>query len=233
MVSTFQGLAVALLAVLPGALYTYGVERQAGRWGSAATDRLLRFTAASALWQALLAPATYQAYRSFIRTHSLADGQPLPWWLWLLLVAYVALPALLGDRVGHATRRGKPWAQVFTGPSPAPRAWDHLFAREGVTGWVRLRLKDPGVSTAAADTGAPETVTGRWVVGAFSGPVAAGGLRGYAAGYPESQDLYLSDTAECDPATGDFLLDATGKPVLRGVGVLVRWEQVAYLEFIS
>lgn len=236
MIDTFQGLAVTLLALLPGALYTYGFERRAGRWGTALADRLLRFLAASALLHVLLAPATYQAYRTLVHSRRIADGRPLPWWLWLVLLGYVAVPALLGDQVGRATRRSLRWARFFTGPTPAPRAWDHLFAREGLTGWVRLRLLDPGSASATA-TGGPaagtETVTGRWLVGAYSGPATPDGLGAYAAGYPEVQDLYLADTADCDPATGAFLLDAAGQPVLRGVGVLVRWDQVAYLEFIE
>lgn len=233
MIDTFQALAVALLALLPGALYTYGVERQAGRWGVALTDRLLRFLAASALLHAALAPATYQAYRTLVHSERISRGRPLPWWLWLTLVAYVAAPAFFGDRVGSATRRGRDWARVFTGPFPAPRGWDHLFAREGLTGWIRLRLLDPGVTSGTAASGEAEPVIGRWLVGAYSGPGKPGGLGGYAAGYPETQDLYLSDTAQCDPVTGHFLPDAQGKPILRGVGVLVRWDQVAYLEFIE
>lgn len=69
--------------------------------------------------------------------------------------------------------------------------------------------------------------------GRLQRPGKARRTRGYAAGYPETQDLYLSDTAQCDPVTGHFLPDAQGKPILRGVGVLVRWDQVAYLEFIE
>ena len=229
MTGTFQTLAVVVLGVLPGALYTYGFERQVGRWGVSAADRLLRFVTASALLHALLAPATYQAYRTLVPTRRLERGAPLPWWIWLVVLAYVAVPALLGDRVGAATRRRSGWALWFTGPSPAPRAWDHLFAREGVTGWVRLRLLAPG-ETGAPDDG--DTAPAGWLVGAFSGPAEPGGLGGYAAGYPEAQDLYLADTAACDQATGDFVLDEEGQPVLRGIGVLVRWDQVAYLEFI-
>lgn len=130
MITTFQALAVTVLAVLPGALYVFGVERQTGRWGVTLSDRLLRFTAASALLQALLAPATYQAYRTLVHTGRLSQGRPLAWWTWLVVLGYLAVPAVAGDRVGRATRQRKPWAQLLTGPSPAPRAWDHLFARQ-------------------------------------------------------------------------------------------------------
>jgi hypothetical protein len=227
-IDTYQALAVTLVALLPGALYTFNLERQAGRWGAGTSDRLLRFLAASAGFHVLLAPASYQGYRTWVRTGQVAAGRALPWWLWLVLIGYVAVPAFCGDAVGRGTRRRATWATWFTGPSPAPRAWDNLFAYGGRTGWVRLRLLDPGTVNDSAGG-----VTGRWMVGAYSDPRAPGDLGGYAAGYPESQDLYLADTAVCSPVTGDFILGGDGRPQLRGVGVLIRWEQIAYLEFIE
>jgi hypothetical protein len=54
----------------------------------------------------------------------------------------------------------------------------------------------------------------------------------YAAGYPEPQDLYLAASVEVDPETGEFALD-DGRPQLGPGGLLVRWEEVEYLEFID
>lgn len=194
-------------------------------------DRLLRFVAASALLHALLAPATYQAYRVLIASGRVQQGRALPWWIWVAAASYAVGPALLGDQVGRAARRQQSWAAMFTGPAPAPRGWDHLFARK-LTGWIRVRLLDPGVTSAPAGPGTAETVTGRWLVGAFSAG-NAGVPSSYAAGYPEVQDLFLADTAVCDPGTGEFLLNQNGEVVLRGVSVLLRWDQIAYLEFIA
>jgi hypothetical protein len=59
------------------------------------------------------------------------------------------------------------------------------------------------------------------------------GSRSYAAGYPEDQDLYLVEAIEVDPESGDFLLDEQGEPTLRGSGILVRWDEVEYLDFIE
>ena len=142
MTDTYQSLVVTLLALLPGALYTFAVERQAGRWGATTTDRLSRFLAASALFQVFLAPLTYEAYRVFVHTHRLANGRPLPWWTWFALIAYVTVPAAAGDVIGRATHRRARWARLLTGPAPAPRAWDNLLAYAGRTGWIRLRLLD-------------------------------------------------------------------------------------------
>src|SRR6266545_4883885 len=214
MVSTFQALAVAVLALIPGALYVWGFERQAGRWGIGLSDRLLRFLGASVLLHALAAPATYSLYRQFVHSGKLGDAAPLPAWTWAVPLAYVAAPAALGTVVGSAIRGGQRWARWLAGPSPAPRAWDHLFARRGLTGWVVLKLKD-----------------GTWLAGAFAGS-ESGTFASYAAGYPEVPDLYLAEAVEVS-ADGKLVTDADGMPRLRGVGVLIRWDEVAYLEFVE
>lgn len=42
MISTFRGLPVAVLAILPGAAYTFALERVAGSYGVSFSDRLVR-----------------------------------------------------------------------------------------------------------------------------------------------------------------------------------------------
>jgi hypothetical protein len=124
----------------------------------------------------------------------------------------VIVPFVAGTVVGWGTRRRKPWAKVFTGPTPAPRAWDHLFSSEP-DGWIRIRLR-----------------TGTWLGGAFS-KAEGGELGSYAAGYPDLQDLYLAAAAEIDPDTGQFQFDEEGQVRMRESGILVQWDQVEYLEF--
>jgi len=215
LVSTFQALGVLLLAFLPGALYVWAFEREAGGWGLGVTDRVLRFVGVSAVFHALVAPLTYIAYRNSVLTGRLAHGTPLPLWLWLVPVVYVAVPALAGFFTGSATAAGKRWTRFIAGRSPAPRAWDHLFSAHDLSGWVRLKLKND-----------------EWIVGAYARS-SSGRLRSYTAGYPDAQDLYLIETAECEPETGKFVLGSDGRPRLRGVGVLIRWEEVMYLEFVD
>lgn len=64
MISTFQALAVALLFILPGAAYTFALERVGGSFGVKLADRIFRFLAASAVFQALLSGVELWAYRS-------------------------------------------------------------------------------------------------------------------------------------------------------------------------
>jgi len=58
-------------------------------------------------------------------------------------------------------------------------------------------------------------------------------MRSYAAGYPEEPDLLIAEAAEVDPDSGEFVFDASGNPRLRGSALLVRWNEVEYLEFVD
>lgn len=210
MVETFEAVGVAAIALLPGALYIWGFERQVGAWGIGFSDRLLRFFATSAIFHALIAPLTYWLWATYIRTGTLSAGRPLPIWLWPVVLVYVVLPFGLGTIVGRSTREAREWARLFTGPDPAPRAWDHFFAARP-DGWIRLKLK-----------------SGVWVGGAYA--PSDGGIQSYAAGYPEPQDIFLAETVEVDPETGTFVLEEE-EPVFRGTSLLIRWEEVELLEF--
>lgn len=57
-------------------------------------------------------------------------------------------------------------------------------------------------------------------------------LASYASGYPHAQDLYLAETIEVSPDSGE-VMEENGRPVLRGVGLLIRWEEIEFLEFIE
>ena len=213
MPSTFQALAVLVVALLPGAIYIWSFERLVGRWGAGLADRVFRFIGSSAIFQALGAPVTFWFWDQQWPQLQAGEGDP-SWWLWALAVAYVAIPMAAGSGVGAATRRGYKLASVFTGPDPAPRAWDYLFQGQK-DGWVRMRLK-----------------SGSWLGGAYA--TGTSGLKSYSAGYPEAQDLYLATAVALDDATGAFLLDpVSGDPQVTGGGLLVRWDEIEYLEFID
>jgi hypothetical protein len=72
--------------------------------------------------------------------------------------------------------------------------------------------------------------SGAWIGGALG---AKDGRRSYFAGYPEAQDLYLVQTAEVDPDSGEFLYDGEERLRVRDPGVLLRWDEVEYLEFFE
>lgn len=70
--------------------------------------------------------------------------------------------------------------------------------------------------------------SGVWVGGAYA--PSDEGTGSYAAGYPEPQDLFLAETVEVDPDSGEFTL-SDGEPIFRGTSLLIRWEEVEFLEF--
>lgn len=211
MPDTFAAIGVALVALLPGALYLWAFEREVGQWGISAVDRFLRFVAGSALLHAVFAPVTYWAWKTYVSTGRVSDGS-LPLGLWPLVLAYVAVPAALGRLVGAGTWRGWGWARWVTGANPAPRAWDHLFHHRP-RGVIRMKLK-----------------SGVWIAGLFA--TIDGRVRSYAAGYPYAQDVWLVQALSVDPTTGEFLRDANDRPIVLESGLLVRFDEVEVLEFI-
>lgn len=210
MPTTMAALLVLAAGLLPGAMYVWGFERQVGRWGIGLSDRILRFVGGSTLLHACFAPLTYWIWSA--QWPSIRDSRPIAWGMWLIPVVYLALPFGAGSLVGLGTRRRWSWTRYATGPDPAPRAWDYLFQRN-VDGWIRVKLK-----------------SGSWLGGAFAD---ANGRRSYAAGYPEPQDLYLAAAVDTDPDTGEFLLGLDGQAVLSPGGLLLRWDEIEYLEFID
>lgn len=207
-----ETLVVAAVAALPGALYTWSFEQQVGAWGVRTGDRVLRFLGTSAVFHALFAPAEIWLWARYIESGRLATGE-VPLSAWVAPILYVGLPTVAGALVGSATRRRKRWARWVTGRSPAPRAWDHFFVANP-DGWMRMKLKSGG-----------------WVGGAFAR--RGTGPQSYAAGYPELQDLWLSEVVEVNERNGSFILDADGDPVRRGSGILIRWDEVELLEFFD
>lgn len=205
MADTFEALSVALLALLPGALYVWAFEGQVGKWGVSLSDRLYRFFGVSALIHVLGAPLTYSLWKEFVRTGRVSEGD-LPFWTWFVALGYVFVPFFAGRLVGRATRARRRWARLFTGPDPAPRAWDFLFA-ERPSAVIRMRMKE----------------SGHWMGGLFA-------EESYAAGYPEKpQDLFLEE-AYLVQSDGSFAADPAGGFVELGSGVLVNWEDVEHLE---
>jgi Family of unknown function (DUF6338) len=212
MLESFQSVGVVVVALLPGALYVWAFERLVGRWGIGLSDRVLRFVGVSAVFHAVAAPVTYAAYREVIASGLLARAGPLPAWWWPAVGVYVGVPIVLGSVVAAGAKRRWPWTNYVIGAEPAPRAWDFLFSGQP-DGWIRLKLK-----------------TGPWIGGAYA-TADSESPQPYAAGYPEG-DLFLPQAAEIDPETGAFVFEGD-QVVLRDSGILVRWDEVEYLEFVE
>ncbi|MFF7973391.1 DUF6338 family protein [Streptomyces sp. NPDC007905] len=214
--NTFEALAVTVIAVLPGALYTFAAEREMGITRAGLADRALRVAAVSAVFHFVLAPLTVWLYQD-----AWADGRltrsPVPWMLWWAPLPYLVLPLLAGSVVGAGIRRNRRWALVVHGQTREPQAWDALFGHQPSL-WLRLRLKD----TAAGCNG--------WVLGAFARD-PRGLLDSRASGYPEPQDLYLCDTAMCN-GDGLFVLGTDQRPQLRNIGILISREEISFMEVI-
>ena len=144
-------------------------------------------------------------------------GGGTPWgWVWLSALAYAVLPVSTGLLLGWGQRTKRPWVTWLLGDSPEPRAWDHVF-RDRPVALVRLRLR-----------------SGEWRSGLFADP-DDGSRRSYAAAYPAEQDLFLHALVRADPRTGEIEAGGDGEPIpLEGpTGLLVRWSEVEFLEFVE
>lgn len=207
--ATFEALAVLLLALIPGAIYTWAFERIAGRWGIGLSDRLYRFVGISAFYQVLIAPATYNIWLGYIRKSAPHRFQ-FPLWMWAAIFGYVALPAAIGTVLALSFKGGRGWARAIVGATAPPTAWDAMFSGAPASAYVLMRLK-----------------SGKWVGGRFDDG-------SYVGGYPEPADLYLITELAIDQDREDFIRDDAGDPVPQGgYGLLVRWEEVEYLEVTS
>ncbi|WP_404316386.1 DUF6338 family protein [Prescottella equi] len=229
MLATFQALAVLLTSVLPGALFSYGYERQNTRMAIADfNERLMAFLGVSAIFAVASLPLLYEGYRRYVVTGALQQGEPMPGWIWLIVAGYVAIPLLLGYWLGWCARTQNAVGRLLTGDRPHPRAWDALFNAPKLGGYVKIRLKD-------------QSLDNPWVLGLWArgDEHRNGQLRpmSYASAYPHPQDLYLMDTYEID-GDGNFIYEsdsdqAEAVPISRGAAIIVRWDEVAYAEFIE
>ncbi|WP_410644246.1 DUF6338 family protein [Amycolatopsis sp. lyj-346] len=212
MIATFQGLLVAVLALLPGAAYTFALERVTTGYGVSFSDRLVRFLAASAVMHAILAAGEYWVYRYLIAEHRLVNGTANLWLLQGLAVGYVLTPILVGSVVGRGHKKHKKWAILLVGAAPEPRAWDYLW-RHTARAIVRIKMKSGG-----------------WLAGYYG--LTADGRRSYASGHPEEGDLYLAAGLTIEPDNGNLVLDENNQtvPLPDARGLLVRWTEIEYID---
>ena len=190
MITTFQALAVALIAITPGATYTFAYERHAGAYGAHLSDRLVRFLVASGFFHAILVVPELAIFKRIERE---GYGWVIWWQAELAVVLYFVLPFAVGSLFGWAIQRNHSWVRWIVGSSRHPRAWDHLWSHDKAL-IVRTKL-----------------TTGDHLAGIYE--PSSGGIGSYASGYGEDGDLYLSRQLKVDPVSGEFEVDEDGSPV--------------------
>lgn len=229
--STFQALFVALLPVLPGALYTLARENFGASWAWQQTDtatQIFRFLGASVVLHVLFAPLSYRAYQEFVANRvaeNATKGETLSWWWWAALAGYALLPYALGA-LTESSRSWRPhscglirWPQalltwllsLFVGKNPEPRAWDFLFSKPDLGGYIRLKL-----------TGDKGWKAGLWV-------------DSYASGFGVDPDLYIAEEIAISDGGEVVFTEDDGQrlPELLERGLLIRWSEIEYLDFMK
>lgn len=183
--TTIQALFIIIVAVIPGALFYWGYERQVGGWGVGLEDRILRFLGASAALHVLIAPLTLALWREYVQSERLRSGD-FSLWLWPLALLFIVVPFAVGLLVGWGTKnrsrsRLAAALSMVSGHNTAPDAWSRLFV-SAPEGWVRIRTKE-----------------GAWLGGLFYWDKQASGRQAYASGPPaKHHDLLLFPAVDLD-----------------------------------
>jgi hypothetical protein len=202
-------------------MYTTALANRGASWAwpkTDATSQVIRFLGTSAVFHAIFAPVTYCAYRQLFANHALNSGGDVRWYWWPILLLYLLVPYVWGewtvrsrkwDAESCRLKRYFKWfVGLYTAATPEPRAWDWLFARPDLTGIVRMQLAN-----------------GEWKIGYWG--------ESFASSYGEDGDLFMAIQYVVDDE-GVPVSNASGDAMLEtGAGLLIRWSEVRYLEFID
>jgi hypothetical protein len=212
MPTTLAALGVAVLAVLPGAVFMFAFEGRAGTYRIGRPDRTIRIIAASAALHALGAGVTYHLYRSYGITHRFEQGRVPAAAVEIAALVYVGLPYVVGWIFGILYAKEWNVSRKFGRSAYHPRAWDFIFTRQRPA-LIRMRLK-----------------SGDWLAGVYGS--GEGDVGSYASGFGQDPDLYLNPSVRIDRVTGEFAVDEHGHPIPDGGSILLRWSEVEYAQFI-
>lgn len=140
--TTWTALLLLCIAVLPGATFTFGFERQASAYGVALADRVLRFAAVSVAIDAVLAWPGYLAYRAWFADRAFAGGQFAA--AWTLVVVGAVGPARWATsralpEMGDATPPAGARADGATGVGPRVRRLAVRVPARAHDGWYLAR----------------------------------------------------------------------------------------------
>jgi hypothetical protein len=183
--TSLAALIIAVLFLLPGAVYTWSFEREAGNFGVKLADRTFRFVTFSMIFHIILGWAEYFVFRVVGPFNGIGVAQFAA--IWGSTVFNVGVPAAIGTTLGglYATRNDRTqWRNIrkfisgeaerkllrlTLGKDPAPRAWDHFFSERPAC-FLRIR-----------------TVDGEAIAGMYAD-------RSYAGAFPHDCDLLLEET---------------------------------------
>jgi hypothetical protein len=189
----------------------FTLESRLGSFKAGLADRSTRLLAASAVFMALFSGPLYLLYHHYVASRRLQTGTADAWYVELIALGFLAIPFFCALLVALGVRKHWPLFTMFWSETSAPRAWDHAW--NGRRAIVRFRLK-----------------SGTWLAGTFTGDEQPSS---YASGYPEEGDLYFSQQVAVDATNGSFVQDQYQQPVVIEAGLLVRWAEIEYLEFID
>lgn len=212
MPDTIEALGVALFFLTPGLLFELGVERTVGYWRTSLADRVLRFFAYSVIWSTVASLPLWWVWTRWASAwYEQRTFGPLQW---LLLVAWVLIPATFGVIIGKANNAGvlRLLVGILLGEKNVPTGWDAAFGTSSQI--VRARLPD-----------------GRWVAGLYiDDPSVPGGS--LASAFPNRPEVFCEHSVDIDPDTGKMGRNADGSLKTRPVGLLLRWESLDVIEVI-
>lgn len=206
--TTLRTVAVAFVALVPGAAAAAGFEWHSVRYGRRSKDWVLRLLLFSGLWLA----AGFWAWHWLAMNHwaSLVSLRPVPWYVNLVPASFVGVPYTFGWGVGWLTAHAPHRMRRLLGGNRTPTAWDHLFETQEA-GLLRCRLR-----------------SGRWVGGFYAEDKKA---TSYAGADDDDRDLYIARAILFDQQTAAPVL-RNGVPVETNGGILLQRRDVESLEFM-
>lgn len=208
MPDTALGVLVVIVAVLPGASFTWALERKVGGWGLRRTDRLLRFITVSIVFHVVLGWGEYALYRHQLQNITTSGTMEVGQFaaLWLGTVVLLVVPAIVGATLGwmYKTRSKRHKCLVWLttrllGKTPAPSGWDFLFSDEPSC-YLRIRTHE-----------------GTYIGGKFAAD-------SYASAFPNDADVVIEEAYSIEE-DGKF-----GEPL--GYPLYISKAEMAWLEVL-
>ena len=212
---SISGVSLLIFVFLfPGVFFGWGFAQSRPLHSGRTREWLIRYASMSAGWLAVGSWPLHWLYATYWK--DLVDGKTLPPSIYIVPVAYLAVPAFAGWWAGRIALKFRGWGRrvewfgKLLGTGATPSAWDHLFdSREA--GFVRCLLR-----------------SGRWVGGLYD---ASQPVPSYASDGKAEQDIYIASAVEFDQESGAVVL-RSGKYAWTGGGLYLRSSDIETLDFV-